>query len=233
MSGNKSSLIARIITAIAAVGLLIYFAYPYVSSLTSFTSSYNEDAKATLALDASQMDLFKAANRKRPELTEDIQDGKPDFTRYIYFRQQLVYVDHRKDDMPVYTHAMDVSVNEMLGLTANADRQWDGMIVSYDGLAEVGFYETGGNPLSNLISPESGQNSEQKYSSAQKAYKPYLTLLYVSLPSYTVVHRDTVWGGEPPHTLRKGDSPIGKQPSDEQIAEAIRKTIDNGQLTKQ
>lgn len=205
--------------------LIGFFIVVILLTVVFFLAIRNLDAKTeqneeiTRGLPARVTDVFNS--KVRGVMPADIGEfvEKVPFRRYLYFSYKPMY-DSR--DGFGFTHTYDSKMNSQLGTDQNINAEdIDGIVFVDMGLKTVGHYTTD-EAMSELQEKIFSVNP-----AVQHASMPYYAVNYMTVPDYVVIRRDTIWGGEPPKRIKKGEAGMGKFPKESQIADLIRATIAN------
>lgn len=192
----------KIILIIIIFGALIGGTAVLFIMMRNFTEGIAADNKTTTTLPENVLRLIRNGN-DRVELTDAIGDGTVDFKKYLFLKYHPFIGEDGKTG---YSYRYDSGINKDLKTNEYISASdLDGVILTDIHNENVGHYG----------------NNENTYA-AQMAY----ILNYVKFPENTIIRRDTIWGSEPPSSVRRGQSgAVGNYPKDSDVIETIEKAL--------
>ena len=194
---NKKIILVVIVFAALIGGTAVLFIM-----MRNFKEGIVADNKTTTTLPDNVMKLIKnGSDQIKP--TEAISYESANFKKYLFLKYHPFLGEDGKTG---YSYRYDSGINKDLHtdkyITAS---DLDGVILTDIHNENIGHYG----------------NNENTYA-AQMAY----ILKYVKFPENTIIRRDTIWGSEPPSSVKRGQSgAVGNYPKDSEVIEAITKAI--------
>lgn len=176
-----------------------------------------EEVETTLSLSPAILNIIRAENSQNLK-NKTAMPKAVKFRKYLYLKNSPL---SDKLSNCNYTHCYEKEINEKLNTHINVGNDIDGLILQDIGFMTTGYYETD-NTFGRITEKEDAHFHQK---SARPANRVYAILTYVNVPDGIVLHRDTVWGGDPPETIKNSDSGTGPFPEDEEIIHQIRNTI--------
>jgi len=182
-------------------------------ALRGLESNMKEQAELTAALPENVTKLFDSRHRDIQATFADELTSNVNFKSYLFFSYQSSTID----DVVFFSHSYDKSINKKLETDIYYGKEdLDGIVYASYGVETVGYYYHDG-----LFS-----NPDHSKPSSKKAMQLYVVLSYATLPDFVIIRQDTIWGEEPPSTIRSTDSAgVGKGVKDKEIIAAIKAVI--------
>lgn len=156
--------------------------------------------------------------------------NKPiNFKKYLFFS-----IGSKTIDEVSYSCYYNVDINDRLGTSGYvSDPNIDGLVFEHYYFKTVGYYEDEEDVIDNIISiiksneeaTEKREYNPEDNIYRKKAGKVCRILTYMSFPDGTVLHRDSIWGSDPPQRKKISDKGTGSIPTNSEVAEQIQKTI--------
>jgi|GEM_PF-2716855 len=196
--------------------LIIFGLFVVIATIAFFIamrfleSNAKEQAELTAALPENITKLFDSRQIDvqatfADEFTDDVN-----FKSYLFFSYRSATID----DTIFFSHSYDKSINKELGTDLYYGKEdIDGIVYASYGVETVGYYYNDG-----LFS-----NPDYSKPSSKKAMQVYVTLSYATLPDFVIIRQDTIWGKEPPSSIRSTDfAGVGEGVKDKKIVAAIK-----------
>ncbi|MCD7974018.1 MAG: hypothetical protein LUG18_15380 [Candidatus Azobacteroides sp.] len=203
------------IFAIISIGLVAFIIY----GIKKQQQQKEENQQITLTLPSEILTIINRknhANLKPPTQKEEVR-----FKNYLCFQAHPFFTDTE-----AYLHIYDSEMNERLNQAYIPGATIDGIILSDMGTEVVGYYykSSTADDIINFITGE--ENNRHTDSSGKEARKWYRSLMFVTIPEGSVIYTDTIWGSEPPNSIKSHEvAGTGSYPADDEVVKRIREII--------